>query len=216
MKQGAIFDMDGLMFDTERLYQESWREVAREMGIDLPMEFTREISGSSGDRLNQSVIRYYHTEEPQALFQRVIKGVEKMLEKEVPLKPGIVEILSWLKDQNVKLAVASSSNIDIIRSNLRNSGTEKYFDAVISGYGLERGKPLPDIFLKAAEAIAVPPEDCYVFEDSINGVLAGLAAGSETIMVPDYVEPNETIRSSQAHICSSLLETLEEIKAGTF
>ena len=216
MKSGAIFDMDGLMFDTERLYQETWREIAAEMGIVLPIEFTKEISGSNGELLNRIVRTYYHTDHPEELFERCVKEVEQKLTHAVPIKPGLFELLDYLKSNGVKLAVASSSYMHVIESNLRTSKTEFYFDAVVSGQKLGRGKPFPDIFLYAAEQIHMDPGDCYVFEDSINGVLAGLAAGCETIMVPDYVEPNEQIRSSNAHICSSLLEAKTQIEKGIF
>lgn len=216
MKTGAIFDMDGLMFDTERLYQETWRELAAEMGIALPIEFTKEISGTSGDLLNQVVIKYYHTDHPEQLFARCVKQVEQKLKEHVPVKTGLIELLDYLKSSGVRLAVASSSFPHVIEANLRTSKTDHYFDAVVSGQKLERGKPFPDIFLYAAEQIQTDPKDCYVLEDSINGVLAGLAAGCETIMVPDYVEPNDAIRTSKAHICRSLSEVKEQIKRGDY
>ena len=217
MKKGAIFDMDGLMFDTERQYQEVWQEIAQEMGIVLPPEFTAEISGSNGDLLKSIVTKYYHTDEPMELFRRVLDRVEIRLKEYVPMKPGLLELLSYLKEHGVKLAVASSSYEKIIRSKLKLSGTEDYFDAVVSGSGsgIKLGKPAPDIFLYAAEQIGLDAKDCYVFEDSINGVLAGLAAGSVTVMVPDYTAPNEAILKSDAHICASLLEALELIRNGT-
>lgn len=216
MKSGAIFDMDGLMFDTERLYQETWREIAAEMGITLPIEFTKEISGTNGDLLNRIVIKYYNTDHPEQLFERCVKEVEQKLAREVPIKPGLFELLEYLKANGVKLAVASSSYQHVIETNLRTSKTESYFDAVVSGQKLERGKPFPDIFLYAAKQLNMDPNNCYVFEDSINGVLAGLAAGCETIMVPDYVEPNETILTSRAHICSTLLEAKKQIEEGLY
>ena len=217
MKQGAIFDMDGLMFDTERQYQEVWQEIAEEMGIVLPPQFTREISGSNGDLLKSIVSKYYHTDEPMELFHRVLDRVEIRLKEYVPLKPGLLELLSFLKENGVKLAVASSSYEKIICSNLKVSNTEDYFDAVVSGSGsgIRLGKPAPDIFLFAAEQIGLSAKDCYVFEDSINGVLAGLAAGSVTIMVPDYTAPTEEIKRSDACICASLSEALELIRNGT-
>ncbi|MBR2669157.1 MAG: HAD family phosphatase [Solobacterium sp.] len=214
MKAGAIFDMDGLMFDTERLYQENWQKIANEMGIVLPGRFAREICGTNGDMLRGIVKKYYHTEDPDGLFQSVVKGVEEMVKKQVPVKPGLFEILEFFRENGVKMAVASSSYPEVIRHNIKTSNTEQFFDAVVSGSLVGRGKPFPDVFLYAAEQLSLDPKDCYVFEDSINGVLAGLEAGCETIMVPDYAEPNETILSSNAHICASLLEALEQIRKG--
>lgn len=214
MKPGAIFDMDGLMFDTEAMYQQGWNEIAAEMGITLPQQFVFDICGTSGELLKSVVRKYYHTDEPLELVNRVVHTVEERLKTEVPVKPGLTELLSYLKENNVKLAVASSSYPEIIRSNLRVSGTEHFFDEVVSGSWIEHGKPAPDIFLYAAEKLGLDPKDCYVFEDSNNGVMAGLAAGCTTVMVPDYVPPKEEIRNSDAVILPSLNDVLTFIRNG--
>ena len=146
----------------------------------------------------------------------MLAEARKRLETSVPLKPGLFELLEYLKQNHVTLAVASSSPIEIIRSNLRVSGCESYFDRVISGHFLKRGKPAPDVFLYAADEIRLSPSDCYVLEDSINGVLAGLAAGCVTIMVPDYSPPTEELYEKGALVCSSLLEVKERIENGEF
>ncbi len=216
MKAGAIFDMDGLMFDTERLYQESWNAIAEEMGITLPESFAPEICGTNGEMLREIVRRYYHTEDPQGLFERVLQSVAEKLKEQVPVKTGLFEILEFFQANGVKMAVASSSFPDVIRHNLEKTGSQPYFDAVVNSRYVERAKPFPDIFRYAAQQLDLDPKDCYVFEDSINGVLAGLSAGCETVMVPDYAAPNETILTSKAHICSSLLEAMEQIRTGMF
>lgn len=214
MQRGAIFDMDGLMFDTEAMYQEVWNEIAAEMGFTLPQQFVFDVSGTSGELLKSVVSRYYHTDDPVSLFQRVVGTVEERLKTQVPVKPGLFEILEYFHEHNVKLAVASSSYPGIIQSNLRVSGTEQYFDEIISGSWVEKGKPEPDIFLLAASKLGLDPKDCYVFEDSNNGVMAGLAAGCTTVMIPDVVPPKEKIRNSDAVILSSLHEALDEIRTG--
>ena len=214
MQRGAIFDMDGLMFDTEAMYQEVWNEIASEMGFTLPQQFVFDVSGTSGELLKSVVSRYYHTDDPVSLFQRVVGTVEERLKTQVPVKPGLFELLEYFHEHNVKLAVASSSYPGIIQSNLRVSGTEKYFDEIISGSWVEKGKPEPDIFLLAASKLGLDPKDCYVFEDSNNGVMAGLAAGCTTVMIPDVVPPKEEIRNSDAVILSSLHEALDEIRTG--
>jgi len=216
MKKGAIFDMDGLMFDTERLYQELWNEVAGDMGITLSKEFAKEIGGSTGDLLRSVVVRHFHTDDPDGIFARVLEEARIRLKTSVPLKPGLFEILDFFKENHLTLAVASSSPIEIIRSNLRVSGCEDYFDRVISGHFLKRGKPAPDVFLYAADEIRLSPSDCYVLEDSVNGVLAGLAAGCTTIMVPDCTPPASELYEKGAKICSSLLEAKERIENGEF
>ncbi len=216
MKLGAIFDMDGLMFDTEKMYQDTWNELASEKGLTLSDQFAKEISGTSGELLNDVIRRHLQTDDPHSLYLDCIQRVAEKLSVQVPIKPGLIELLTWFQETGVKLAVASSSTIEIISSNLKVSGTESYFDKVISGSNLEHGKPDPEIFLYAAEQLKLRPEDCYVFEDSINGVHAGLSAGCETVMVPDYTQPDESILRSRAHICSSLKEALSEIKNGCY
>ena len=117
------------------------------------------------------------------------------------MKPGAGELLEYLSAQGVNIAVASSSGRARILSNLRATGLERFFDAVVSGQQVERGKPEPDIFLLAAKEIGCPPEDCYVFEDSLNGVRAGMAAGCTTVMVPDLVPPLEDLAVSR--VCAA-------------
>ena len=206
--------MDGLMFDTEAMYQAAWNETAAEMGFVLPETFVYEVSGTSGDLLLSVILKYFHTDDPDRLFQKVLRNVEERLKREVPVKPGLTDLLEHFRKEGVKLAVASSSYPEMIASNLRVSGTETYFDEIVSGSRIEHGKPAPDIFLYAADRLHLDPKDCYVFEDSVNGVLAGLAAGCTTVMVPDYVPPTEEIRNSSAVICTSLSEALDAIRSG--
>ena len=216
MKKGAIFDMDGLMFDTERLYQTIWNEIAESQGITLGEGFAKEIGGTSGDLLRSVIVKYYHTDDPDRIFARVLSESRRRLQESVPLKPGLFELLDYLRENHVTLAVASSSPIDLIRSNLRVAKCESYFDQVISGHGLTRCKPFPDVFLNAAEELRLSPSDCYVLEDSINGVLAGLAAGCTTIMVPDYIEPSQEVMEKGANICASLAEVRARMERGEF
>lgn len=127
-------------------------------------------------------------------------------------KPGVRAILLFLRSHNYKIAVASSSGKDIIKRNLQRSGLEKFFDVVTSGTEVSHGKPEPDVFLLAARRLGLNPQECYVFEDSLNGVKAGMAAGCVTVMVPDMVQPPENFQVSC--ICSSLNEAKNLIETG--
>ncbi|MBR2668871.1 MAG: HAD family phosphatase [Solobacterium sp.] len=213
-KPGAIFDMDGLMFDTEHMYQEIWHQLAEERNMVLPETFAKEISGTSGELMYGFLRKYYPEDDPVLLAAECKRRIAERLKQDVPMKPGLRELLEFLKENHVRMIVASSTAEEVIRSNLRVSDTMQYFDHVISGADLSHSKPAPDIFLLAAEVIGLAPEDCYVLEDSVNGVLAGLAAGCKTIMVPDYMPPTEAILHSDAVICSSLLEVLQQMKEG--
>ena len=214
MKKGAIFDMDGLMFDTEAIWQKCWSDIADERKIVLEPQFRKDICGTSGKLMNSVIEKYYHVEDGAPIAADCKNRVHAALKEHVPEKPGVHEILSWLHDQGVKIAVASSSTQEQIHNNLHMTNTEKYINAVLSGTEIERGKPAPDLFLKAAEKIGIAPEDCYVFEDAYNGVRAGAASGARTIMIPDTQEPDDEMYELAFAICGSLLDALEEIQAG--
>lgn len=213
MKRGAIFDMDGLLLDTERLYQESWAEMARAFGQTPDPAFPAAVSGTSGEGMREVIRRYYPAVDSYAFQAGCIARVDRILDEQgPPVKLGAGELLEYLGARGVKLAVASSSGRERILSNLRAARLDRLFDAVVSGQQVERGKPEPDIFLLAAREIGCPPEDCYVFEDSVNGVQAGMAAKCMTVMVPDLVPLPEGLAVSR--VCASLLEAKALLEAG--
>ena len=195
MLKGAIFDMDGLMFDTEQIWQKNWNRTAAEMGISLPEEFKFNICGTSGKLMNSVIEKYYGVEDGAPIAAKVKQMVHDDLIDFTPEKPGIHEILEFFKEKGVRMAVASSSAEEVIRRNLRNTNTEDYIEAIVSGVGMTNGKPAPDIFLKAADMLGIDPKECYVFEDAFNGVTAGYNAGCRTIMIPDMSQPTEEIRA---------------------
>ena len=211
--KGAIFDMDGLLLDTERLYRESWVALAAEFGQTPDPVFPSAVSGSNGEGMLEIIRRHYPAVDAQAFMESCIARVEGILDRQgAPVKPGARELLAFFQTQGFKIAVASSSGGARILANLRQTGLDGFFSAVVSGQEVERGKPEPDIFLLAAERIGCPPELCYVFEDGINGVRAGMAAGCVTVMVPDQVPPPEGLAVSR--VCASLGEAKTLIETG--
>lgn len=215
MIKGAIFDMDGTLFDTERLYARSWVLTAEQFGLKPHSDFPYAIAGTSGAKEREIVRQYYPSVDAEMFIDACIIHMNRMLEKELPEKPGMREILSFFKDHAVKMAVASSSRREGIVENLERAGIYGLFDAIVSGEEVENGKPAPDIFLLAAGRLGLEPGECYVFEDSINGVRAGIAAGCETVMIPDLVPPAEDLQRGCRGIYSSLWEARREI-AGLF
>ena len=210
--RGAIFDMDGILFDTERIYQETWREVAAEMGVmTLPYEFTLAVSGAAKDAVFRAIRKYYHTDDPEKVADEVYSRMERKQERPLPIKPGVTEILKAFQKGGAGIAVASSTYHEQVRKNLERNGLLPYFDAVISGDEVKRTKPDPEIFLKAAGKIGMPPEECYVFEDSFNGIRAAHAAGCCAVMVVDLMEPDEEIRSIADHVFHSMTEAQEKL-----
>lgn len=211
--KGAIFDMDGLLLDTERLYQESWVVMAREFGQTPDPLFPSAVSGTSGEGMREVIRRHYPAVDPGAFQAGCLARVDGILDEEgPPLKPGAREILEYCRARGIKTAAASSSGRARILANFRRAGLEGLFDAVVSGQEVERGKPEPDIFLLAASKIGCPPEDCCVFEDSVNGVRAGMAAGCTTVMVPDLVPPPAGLAVSR--VCAGLPEAKSLMEAG--
>ncbi len=212
MYKGVIFDMDGILFDTEQIYQETWHEIAEEAGVVLPEDYVLQISGTSGQLMLDVVERNYHVEDGRETVAECMKRVREKLDVHVPVKPGAYKILAWLKENHIKTAIASSSFPEQIRKNLKNANMESFFDEVVSGTEVANGKPAPDIFLLAAERIGLAPEECCVFEDSANGVKAGHASGCTTIMIPDMVPPSEETKQCYDEIYENFNQVLEHWK----
>ncbi len=214
MKTGAIFDMDGLLFDTERLFQESWEVMAGRFGQVHNPAFPPAVAGTSGDSMREVIRRYYPAVDPQAFMDGCIGRTAEIIRRELPEKPGMREILALFREHGVKMAVASSSRRDMVEDNLRRAGILDCFGTVVSGQEVLHGKPAPDIFLLAARRLGLPPEDCYVFEDGVNGARAGIAAGCAAVMIPDLTPPTEDLRSGCAGIYPSLLAARDAVAAG--
>ena len=196
MKKAAIFDMDGLMFDTERLYQESWMALAAEFGQTPNPAFPTAVAGTAGEGMRRVVNTYYPAVDPEAFIAACFERVRSITKTHLPEKPGLRPLLELFRERGVRMAVASSSEEDIIRRNLATAGVTGYFEVVVSSTdpAVKDGKPAPDVFLYAARKLGVDPRDCWVLEDSLNGIRAAYAAGAEAIMVPDTMEPTEEIR----------------------
>lgn len=193
--KGVIFDMDGVLFDTERIFQGFWKDIAEERGVDLGEDFVSTITGTNGKLLLSIVERYYHVDDGRDIRDEVIRRIDDYLTREVPIKKGVINMLSYLKEKGIRTAIASSSPTDLIISNLKVSGTTDYFDIIVSGKEVEKGKPSPDIFLLAASRLDLDCKDCIIFEDSFNGIRAAHSSGAITIMIPDLIQPTEEIKA---------------------
>lgn len=213
--QGAIFDMDGVLFDTERLYQENWRAVAKERGITLPPEFTYAVSGASKANVDAAVKKFYRTDEPESVIAEVYGRMQLRQESPLPIKPGVVAFLSFLKERHVKVAVASSTYQTQVEKNLERNGLREYFEIVIGGDSVTHAKPDPEIFFLAAERLSLPPERCFVFEDSYNGIRAAHAASCKAVMVIDLMQPDEEVKGLASYIFPDM-ESAEEALRGEF
>jgi HAD superfamily hydrolase (TIGR01509 family) len=210
--KGIIFDMDGVLFDTEAIWQRCWVAEGKRHGIDLGMDFRREVGGSNGEHMRAVTRRYFHCEDVEEIIANVYSSVHECLEKGVPEKPGLHEILEHARSMGYRMAIASASPYETIIRNLAESGVTDYFDVILSSENVSKGKPDPEVFLTAARLLDIPNKECYVFEDAINGVLAGYRSCSKVIMAVDLVEPDEDIRKLCYAVCHSLEEAIPFLK----
>ena len=183
--RGAVFDMDGLLLDTERVADRSWVQAGAEFGLADPL---RAINGCRG--LNDAGMKHWFgLHEPGFNYEgfrlRARALSHAVTDVKVPVKEGAAEILKRLKDAGILLAVASSTREVTVRDQLGRAGLLPYFDAVITGDTVSRGKPHPEIYCKACEALGLSPSECIGFEDSVNGLRSAYRAGLYTIQIPD-------------------------------
>lgn len=215
MFDGVIFDMDGLMFDTEKVWGACWEPAMARMGLPMKEGIADAARGTAGAEFAEVVHAWFGVDvDAQRLWdvwhevagERFRLGVEK--------KPGLDELLGYLDEQGVPMAVASSSTPEDIARHLDTAGVRRYFSAVIPSLEVEHAKPAPDVFLKAARALGAEPSRVLVLEDSFNGVRAGVAGGFCTVMVPDLAAPDDEMRRIASRICVSLLEVRDLLRSG--
>ena len=216
-KQGAvILDMDGLMLDTEPLYQRAWERAAADLGYTLSAEFYyRALAGRRLDEYGQELLDTYGPTFPFGRFMELaLIGWRELAEAEgAPPKQGLHELLRWLRTEGLSVAVATGNDrwrteLLLTRAALRDSMSH-----IATREDASAGKPAPDIFLAAARLLAHPPSQCVVVEDSNAGILAADRAGMRAIMVPDRQPPSEQARSLAHRVVGSLLEIPHVLRA---
>ena len=215
MRHGAIFDMDGTLFDTEKLYRHAWLDVAPEFGEKPNPELPIAASGTNmGNESVQIVRKFYPNIDCEKYIARVLELVEACRERGLELMTGVEEILNFFRDAGVKMAVASAAPVTVIEQNLTRKNLRGYFDVLVGGNMVTNGKPAPDIFLLAAKKLNLAASDCYIFEDSFNGIRAANASGGVTIMIPDTMQPTDEIKNLCAGVFDNLLEAQKVITEG--
>jgi HAD superfamily hydrolase (TIGR01509 family) len=192
---GVIFDMDGLIFDTERVFMEQLSVAMAEKGYRLSREVYCKSLGMSGENLEKLMLSEYGVDYPFYEMGRAARERVDIIAATVGLqiKAQIPELLDTLKKQGVKCTVASSTRSDVVERYLKDAGLREYFSVIVGGEMVDRSKPEPDIFLLACEKSGLKPEQALVLEDSENGVRAAAAAGIPVICVPDLKQPGEEI-----------------------
>lgn len=212
--QAVIFDMDGVIFDSERLVIQCWEAVAAKHNIPGIVEICMRVQGNNREETGRRFREKYGNAFPYDSYKKEVTALfrERYGEGRLPMKPGVVMILQELKSRHVPLALASSTRTDIVKQELGDAHLLQYFDAVLGGDTVPRSKPEPDIFLAAAAALQVRPAYCYVLEDSFNGIRAAYRAGMRPIMVPDMQQPTEEIRKMTETVVDNLTDALEYLR----
>lgn len=212
--QAVIFDMDGVIFDSERLVIECWQVIADKYEIPDIVEICMRVQGNNRVETAKRFREKYGNDFPYEIYKNKVTALfrERYGNGKLPLKPGVLEVLTELKRKRVPLALASSTRMDIVKLELEEAHLLPYFDAVLGGDMAPRSKPEPDIFLAAAAALGVVPENCYVLEDSYNGIRAAHRAGMHPVMIPDMQQPTEEIRGLAEVILDNLMEALEYLR----
>ena len=214
MIKGAVFDMDGLMFDSERLVYENWQKIMDEEGYDYNLDIFKKTIGLRTDEAEQYYISLYGENFDYAPLKQRSRELffSRIATEGVPIKKGLFELLDFLKENNIKIALATSTSTDSATKMIKTAGVYDYFDALVCGDDVTNGKPHPEVFLKAAEKLGLKPEDCIAYEDSINGIKSAHSAEMTTVMVPDYLQPTDEIKPMIDCLCDDLLQSVEFVK----
>lgn len=203
---GIVFDVDGVLFDTERLTQQTWRAVSREMGWPQVGEAYLEFVGQNRTDIFRKMVEMFGQEFPKESFMKICSAFSqaRMERDGVPIKPGVREILTFLQERGVPTALATSTGRPRTERRLEMTGLAPYFSAVITGDRVTHSKPDPEIYLLACEALGTAPEHTLAIEDSRNGILSASRAGMPVIMVPDMIPPTPELEALILRKCGDL------------
>ena len=208
--KAVVFDMDGVLFDTEIVCMKAWMAVAERRGLSGMEEIFNQVIGLNANDSRLIVLKAYGEDFDYPGFrQEAAEFFQKDIgENGLPVKPGVPEILEWLKGSGYKVGLASSTRSESVLSHLKQAEMEDYFSVVVTGDMIEHSKPRPDIYLLACSRLGVEPEQAYAIEDSPNGVRSAHAAGMWTIMVPDMIAPDEEMRRLSRVILKDMTEVM--------
>lgn len=212
--KAIVFDMDGVLFDTETVCLEGWLAVAEKNNLPGMQEVFPKCIGLNNTDCQAVLMDAYGADFDYAEFRRQASAefwgyIER---KGLPEKPGVHEILEWLKTSGYKVGLASSTKRSSVLSCLENAGITEYFEVIISGDMVEHSKPQPDIYLLACEKLGVEPMEAYAIEDAFNGIRSAYAAGMKPIMVPDMLAPDAEMQEKSVAILKDLGEVLTFLK----
>lgn len=207
-----IFDMDGTLIDTEKYFRACWPKALAAFGYEMSDEQALSMRSLGrpfapahlkemfGESIDYTQVREKRKELVEACIQ----------EQGIQLKPGVIELLQWLKNKNIRAAIATATDMERTNRYLKMLGIHEYFDQLISATMVKEGKPSPDIYLYACEQLGRKPKECIAVEDSPNGVLSAYRAGCKVVMVPDQTAPDEELKS-KLFACVDTLTDIQEL-----
>lgn len=211
----VVFDMDGVIFDSERATMECWMELARKYDLENIEEPYLACTGTTDEKTREIMLDEYGRDFP---YDTYAKEASKMFHEKydggrLPIKNGVFDILEFLKQNNKKIALASSTRRQTVVNQLRDANLLDYFDEIVTGDMVSKSKPEPDIFLLACEKIGVDPANAYAIEDSYNGIRAAHRGKLRPIMVPDLLQADDEMKELSETVQDSLNDVVSYLEA---
>lgn len=212
--EAVVFDMDGVIFDSEKLVVECWVEIADKCGIEGVAKMCKQCLGLNRLAAKEKFLEHYGQDFPYDTYKQEMSDLyhKRARAGALELKPGVVELLEFLKQEDIRIALASSTREEVVRWELTDAGIIDYFDEIVCGDMVTKSKPEPEIFLKACELLSVSPDMVFAIEDSYNGIRAACRGGLRPIMVPDLAEPTKEMEELAEAILPSLYEVMEYVE----
>ncbi len=208
-----LFDMDGLIFDTEALAKASWQYAAKQMGRELNDDFYTQFIGMKDVECQKLLCELYGASfDLQEYIQIRDEHHQQAKAQGVDFKEGFHELFNAIKQKGLSVALVTSSRLKDVERNFAGSGYLEQFDVIVSAENVTNGKPAPECYLSACEKLEVTPDQCLVLEDSNNGIFAGKRAGCQTVMIPDLAKPSEEALKHADYVFGDLGEVLTLIK----
>ena len=202
--KAVIFDMDGVIIDSEVLVLKLWSELEKKYAIPTLVETAKKCIGISMDASREIFKQTYGEDVP---YDQMREDMRSLFGGRIPdPKPGVRELFDAIKAHQLPMALATSTRLVTVERELKGLGLYDYFDAIVTREMVEKGKPAPDIYLKACEALSVDPADAYGIEDSRNGIFSIASAGMHPILVPDMVPLDDEMRAAAEAVLPSLIE----------
>ena len=216
--EGVVFDVDGVLFNTERLMHQIWHEVGAELGWPQPGRDYLEYVGNGRSIIYEKMMTLYGPSFPKEEFlQCCSQRLQERMEREgVPLKPGVWELFGFLRAHRIPIAIATSTAAIRTNRRMEMTGLDRYLSAAITGDQVVRGKPDPEIYLLACKALGTDPCRTLAVEDSRNGILSASAAGMPTVMIPDMIPPTPELEALLWNRFDSLSDLQKALEVTSF